>query len=246
MTDGYVDAGSVRTYYEMEGQGEPLILLHGGFSTIDDWRGLRSALAERFRVYMPERRGHGRTPDVPGPTGFDIMASDTVEFMRALEIGPAHLVGWSDGGLVSLEVALRRPDLVRKLVLIGTAAHVDGYTPESVEWTDSATPDSLPPFIHEAYARLSPDGADHFPVVFDKLVAIWRTEPRHEMIELGRVAAPTLLMLGDDDGVRLDHAAQMKRAIPDAQLAVVPGTDHFVVVQKPELVSQLLLEFLAD
>ncbi len=98
----YVDAGVVHAYYEVEGQGDPLILLHGGVATIETWSAQRAALSERYRVYLPERRGHGRTPDVPGPTGFDIMARDTIAFMEALAIDSAHLVGWSDGGMVAL------------------------------------------------------------------------------------------------------------------------------------------------
>lgn len=241
----YVDAGGVHSYYEVEGQGDPLILLHGGFATIETWSAQRGALGGRYRVYLPERRGHGRTPDVPGPIGFDIMARDTTGFMEALGIDSAHLVGWSDGGVVALELALLRPDLVRRLVLIGTAAHSDGYTTQTTEWNRSVTPQSFPPFIRDAYDRLSPDGPDHFPVVFEKLVSVWRSEPRHDLAELAGVSAPTLLLLGDDDAVTVEHAAAMRRAIPDAQLAIVPGTDHGVMFGKPELVNRLILDFLA-
>jgi pimeloyl-ACP methyl ester carboxylesterase len=240
----FVDAGGVRMYYEAEGEGEPLILLHGGFASVETWSAQRAALAEKYRVYLPERRGHGRTPDVAGPTGFDVMAKDTVAFMEAVGIPSAHLVGWSDGGIVALEVALTRPDLLGRLVLIGTAAHVDGYTLETREWNESATPDSLPPFVREAYERLSPDGPDHFAVVFEKLVTVWRTQPRHGSAELMRVAAPTLLLLGDNDVLTIEHAAEMRRAIPTAQLAVVPGADHGLMFARPDLVNRLILEFL--
>ncbi len=137
-TGSYIDANGVNTYYEVEGAGEPLLLLHGGFVTIETWSAQRGALAERFRVYLPERRGHGRTADVPGSTGYDLMARDTVAFMEVVGIPSAHVVGWSDGGVGGLEVALAQPDLVRKLVLIGTPAHVDGQTAASLEWAHSA------------------------------------------------------------------------------------------------------------
>ena len=152
----FVDAGGVHTYYEEEGSGEPLLLLHGGLVTIETWENQRAALAERFHVYLPERRGHGRTPDVPGPTGYDLMAADTAAFMQALGLELAHLVGWSDGGNVALELALAWPQLVRKLVLIGAAADVSGSTAESTEWVNSLSADDLPPFLTEPYARLSP------------------------------------------------------------------------------------------
>jgi pimeloyl-ACP methyl ester carboxylesterase len=114
----YVDAGGLRTYYEAEGAGEALVLLHGGFCTIETFGGLTPKLAEQYRVYPPERRAHGRTPDVEGPITYEIMAQDTIAFLDAVDLSSAHLVGWSDGAVVGLLVALRRPDLVRRLVMI--------------------------------------------------------------------------------------------------------------------------------
>ena len=242
---GYVDAGGVRTYYEVQGSGEPLLLLHGGFATIETWRGQAPALAERYRVYLPERRGHGRTPDVEGPTGFGIMARDTIAFMEALAIGPAHVVGWSDGGYVALELALARPDLVRRLVLIGTAANTAGYTAETRADNEHLTPDSLPPFIRKAYDRLSPDGPEHFPIVFEKLATVWRTEPDHALADLGALTMPTLILLGDHDGLTVEHAAAMLQAIPRAELAVIPGASHGLLFEKPDLANRLILDFLA-
>lgn len=242
----YVDAGGVRTYYEVRGSGDPLILLHGGFATIETWRGQAPVFAERYRVYLPERRGHGRTPDVEGPMGFGLMARDTIDFMEALGTGPAHLVGWSDGGYVATELALARPDLVRRLVLIGTAANADGYTTETREGNEHLTLDSLAPFVRQAYDRLSPDGPDHFPIVFEKLAAVWRTEPDHALADLSALTMPTLLLLGDHDDLTVEHAAAMLRAIPHAELAVVPGASHFLLFEKTDLANRLILDFLAE
>lgn len=239
-----VDAGGVDTYYEVEGEGEPVLLLHGGFVSIESWRAQRAALATRYRVYLPERRAHGRTPDVPGPLTFEVMARDTIAFAEAIGLSSAHLVGWSDGAIVGLEVALARPDLVRSLVLIGGAANLEGWTAESREDTASLTVESLPSWIRDAYGRLSPDGPDHFPVVFERLVATWRTEPRHVLAELRAITARTLILIGDHDGVSVEHAAAMGQAIPGAQLAVLPGADHFLLFQKAELANRLILDFL--
>jgi pimeloyl-ACP methyl ester carboxylesterase len=241
-----VEANGVDTYYEVEGEGEPVVLLHGGFVTIDSWTPQRAALAAAYRLYLPERRGHGRTPDVDGPLSYAVMAADTIAFMEAVGLPSAHLVGWSDGAIVGLEVALARPELVRSLVLIGAAAHIDGWRPEERAESEAMTPASLPPFIRDAYDRLSPDGPGHFPIVFERLLAEWRTQPRHELTELAAVSARTLLLIGDRDGVTVEHAAAMARAIPDAQLAVVPGADHFLTFEKADLVNRLLLDFLAE
>src|SRR3954469_10664103 len=242
----WVDAGGVHTYYEEEGSGEPLLLLHGGLVTIETWSNQRAAFAEHFRVYLPERRGHGRTPDVPGPTSYVLMAADTAAFMQAVGIESPHMVGWSDGGNVALELALGWPQLVRKMVVIGAAAHVDGATQDSTDWVNSLTVDSLAPFLTEPYARMSPDGPEHLPVIAKKTVEMWRTLPRHEMSELEAVTAPTLILIGDHDGVTIEHAAAMMHAIPNAQLAVIPGADHGVMLDKPEIVNKLILDFLAE
>jgi pimeloyl-ACP methyl ester carboxylesterase len=241
-----VVANGVDTYYEVDGQGEPIILLHGGFLTIDSWEPQRTALAEQYRLYLPERRGHGRTPDVPGPITFDVMAHDTIAFAQAIGLSSAHVVGWSDGAIVGLEMALLRPDLVRSLVLIGGAAHVDGWTPESRAETAAMTVDSLPPFIGELYGRLSPDGAEHLAIVFERLHSTWRTEPRHELADLARITARTLILIGDHDIVTVEHAAAMQRAIPGAQLAVLPGSDHFLLSVKPDLANSLILDFIGE
>jgi pimeloyl-ACP methyl ester carboxylesterase len=115
----YLDANGVHTYYDEHGAGDPLLLMHGGLSSADDLEMQTPALAERYRVILPERRAHGRTADVDEHITYDLMADDTVAFMEALGTGPAHLVGWSDGGNVALLVAIKRPDLVRKVVTVG-------------------------------------------------------------------------------------------------------------------------------
>jgi pimeloyl-ACP methyl ester carboxylesterase len=122
----YVDVEGVQTWYQDHGTGDPLVLLHGGFSDASEFGGTTPALAERFHVFTPERRGHGHTPDVPGPISYELMAADTVAFLDQLKISRSHLVGHSDGANVALLVALTRPDLVDRLVLISGNFHHDG------------------------------------------------------------------------------------------------------------------------
>jgi pimeloyl-ACP methyl ester carboxylesterase len=136
---------------------------------------------------------------------------------------------------------------VRKLVVIGTAVNLEGLAAAAREMLESRlTPEILPPFLREVYASVSPDGAEHFDVVFDKLSATWKTEPSFELPELGRLAMPTLVMLGDRDVVTVEHAAAVRRAIPDAQLAVVPGASHGFPMEAPELVSRPVVVFLSE
>ena len=115
----YIELPGVKTWYEVEGQGDPVLLLHGGFCTNETWGQQRADFAANHRTFLPERRAHGHTPDVEGPLSYHDMAQDTIDFLASVVGGPAHLVGWSDGGIVALLVAIARPELVRKIVVTG-------------------------------------------------------------------------------------------------------------------------------
>ncbi|MCX4749992.1 alpha/beta hydrolase [Kitasatospora sp. NBC_01287] len=242
----YLTVNGLRTYYEVAGEGDPVVLLHGGGTTADSWYGQLPALAERYRVYAPERRGHGRTHDLPGPVSSELLAEDLAALLTELGTGPVHLVGWSAGGTVALRLALRRPELVRKLVLISSGVSRDGGTAADLELVSEANTAMLESMFRPQYEPLSPDGPEHFPVVFAKWLAMWRTEPDIGFEDLPGLTAPVLVMQGDDDGVRIEHSAAIARALPDAQLAVLPGTSHVAPLEKPELVSRLLLDFFGE
>ncbi|MFB6773072.1 alpha/beta fold hydrolase [Streptomyces sp. NPDC056337] len=243
----YADLPGVRTWYESEGTGDPLVLLHGGFCTNDTWGAQRADLAAAYRVLLPERRAHGHTPDVDGPLTYQDMADDTVAFLETVVDAPAHLVGWSDGAVVALLVALARPDLVRRVVLIGANFRPGGECFVEPGMLDAMTPDSPDTaFFRDMYEAVSPDGADHWPVVAVKMIDMWRTQPTLTERELGRITAPTLVMTGDDDLMTLEHTTALYRALPDARLAVLPGASHLVPLEKPALVNGLVLDHLGQ
>ncbi len=242
----HVDIDGVPTYYEVTGEGDPVVLLHGGMCPAETWDPQVPALAEQYRVYVPERVGHGRTPDIDGPITYEDMAQHTIGFLEAVGIESAHLAGWSDGAIVGLLVALRRPKLVRKLVLVDQYVTLEGAHPKYEGFMAAMTADAAPPMLVELYGAVSPDGPEHFPVVFDKLHDLWIGATGLEVDDLRRVTAPTLVLAGDGGGITLEHAAAMLRALPDAQLAVVPGTSHGLPLEKPHVVNQLILDFLAD
>ncbi len=244
---GYLqlENGGLKTWWDEQGVGEALVLLHGGLTTNATWAAQMSDFAAHFRVIAPERRGHGHTPDVEGPLSYDAMAADTIAFVTALVGGPAHLVGWSDGGIVGLLVAMARPDLVGKLVVIGTNYDVSGVVPESMEGLASLRPDSDDlATLRTPYEAASPDGPEHWPVVVAKFKEMVATQPTIGVEELGGISASTLVVVGDDDMVTLEHTVSLYRAIPNSELAVVPGTSHLVAMEKPDLVNRLVLDFL--
>jgi pimeloyl-ACP methyl ester carboxylesterase len=242
-----VMVNGVRTYYEAWGDpgGEPLVLLHGGLAPASTWKAEAGPLSEHYRVYVPERRGHGHTRDLEGPITFANMAADTIAFLHEVVGGPANLVGWSDGGITSLTVALTEPDLVRSLVAIGTTFHHDGELVPTSEW--GMEPDGPEmAWLRGLYADASPDGADHWPVVFAKVMRLWAEEPTFTVEDLARIQVPVLVMVGDDDGIRFDHTVAFYEALAHGQLAVVPAASHALPLEKPDDVTRLILAFLRD
>jgi pimeloyl-ACP methyl ester carboxylesterase len=240
----YVELAGVKTWYDFVGTGDPLVLMHGGMVTNDTWSEVMPVLAERFRVYAPERRAHGHTPDVEGALHYADMATDTIEFIDTVVKQPAHLVGWSDGGNVGLLVAIARPDLVRKLVAISANLNPEATLPEAHVMFDVAPDDPELEMFRSLHAASSPDGPEHWPVFWAKFGEMVSAEPDIAPSELAKITAPTLVVASDDDMFALEHPLEIYRAIPNSQLAILPGTSHALVFEKPALLNQLVLEFL--
>ncbi|MBL1073367.1 alpha/beta hydrolase [Nocardia sp. 2] len=238
-----VQLGDVATWYNVHGDGEPLVLLHGGFVDSRMFQPALPMLVDRFHAYVVDRRGHGHTPDVDGPFTYEVMADDMIAFLEKVVGEPAHLVGHSDGANVALMVALKRPDLVRKLVMISGNFHFSGVLPGVMDGFGSQ---ETIEFLGGRYGEVSPEGEDHFPVVAQKVVEMGRTQPALGADELAGVRARTLVVSGDDDAIALEHTVALYRAIPDSELAVVPGTSHLLVMEKPERVYPLVADFLLN
>jgi pimeloyl-ACP methyl ester carboxylesterase len=241
----YVDVADVSIWYTEVGTGEPLVLLHGGLCTNEVWAAQTQPFAQHFRVIAPERRGHGHTADVAGPLTYTAMAADMIGLLDQVVDMPAHLVGHSDGGIVALMIAIARPDLVAKLVAISANYDPSGIAPEIQDMFARTAPDSTEmATLREPYEKHSPDGPEHWPIVYEKFVELIRREPNISLEELARISAPTLVLVGDDDIVLLEHTVAMFRAIPKSELAVIPGTSHAVLTEKPELLNPIVLDFL--
>jgi len=222
----YAAVNRLNMYYEVHGEGPPLLLLHGGTGSIPTkWI---PHFSDQFRVIAMEQMGHGRTADViDRPFHFHDMAEDTVELMRQLRIESAVIVGYSDGGIIGIDIAIHHPERVMRLAVTGANSRVDGYTAENLEWARTFRPAELP--ISDTYARLSPDGPDHWPIVLGRLQRMWPVEPNFTREEMQSIKAPTLIIIGDDDIVTPEHAVEMFRTIPNAQLCVVPHAGHGVM-----------------
>ena len=228
------------TTIDREKKDATVVLLHGGLSDSDAMLDTIGApLRETYRIAAFDRRGHGRTADTDAPFHYDTMADETIAFLEHLG-GSAHLIGWSDGGNVGLLVALRRPELVERLVMIGSNYNHDGLLPLEVE-------DDSPVFamLQAVYAERSPDGAEHFAEVVGKSITMFAAEPVLTVDDLRTVSVPALVMVGDDDAIALSHTCSLYESIPQSQLAVVPGASHGLPMEQPEETARIITRFLA-
>jgi uncharacterized protein (TIGR02246 family) len=225
---GYAPANGLKMYYEIHGgaggKNPPLVLLHGGGSTIDTTFGkVLPFLAKSRQVVAFEQQGHGHTADIADrPFSFEQSANDTVALMDHLKMEKADFFGFSNGGNIALQIAIRHPNRVRKLVVASAMFKRDGLYPEIWEFMKRSTLEEMPNELKEAYLKSSPH-PEQLPTFHDKSAKRmlefkdWRPE------DIQSIEAPTLLMIGDADSVRPEHVVEMFRLLPHAQLAVFPG-----------------------
>jgi pimeloyl-ACP methyl ester carboxylesterase len=223
-------------------KGETVLLLHGGMSSSASLLStIGPHLKKKFRLAAFDRRGHGKSPDNNRPFHYAAMADETIAFVEYLG-RTVHLVGHSDGANVALLVALKRPDLVQRVVVVGANFHHRGLVPVEPMSVDS------PGFQEwsEKYAALSPDGIGHAEVVLKKTLRLFAREPRLYREELARIRRPVLVMAGDDDVAKLSHTCALFEAIPEAQLAIIPGASHGVLKEQTALCSSMIERFLTQ
>ncbi|MBY8825222.1 alpha/beta fold hydrolase [Sphingomonas colocasiae] len=219
----YEQIGPLRLYYEVHGQGKPLLILHGGGSTIETSFGaVLPMLAARRRVIAPEQQAHGHTADIDRPLSFSRMADDTAALLRRLGTGKVDVLGFSNGGSVAMELAIRHPDLVDRLVLGSVYYRRDAIRPELLRAFATADARSMPDIYRQAYLKVAPDprGLDTLtPKLMRNLLGFdgWSDA------RLASIKAPTMIVQANDDVAPLEHVAQMARIIPGAQLVVLPG-----------------------
>jgi pimeloyl-ACP methyl ester carboxylesterase len=226
-------------YYEVHGTGRPLILLHGAYMTVDAMGSILPGLAESRRVIVPEMQGHGRTADIDRPITYEEMADDVAALIRHLGIEEADVFGYSMGGGVALQLAIRHPGSVRRLVVASASYTSEGMQPELHEMIPTITPETFAGSPMEAaYQELAPNPED-FPTLVEKLKRLDMTPFAWPAEDVRGIEAPTMIVVGDADVVRLEHAVEMFRLLGGGamgdlsgfsghQLVVLPGTAHFI------------------
>jgi len=254
---GYALVNGLNMYYEIHGAGQPLVLLHGAFSAIGtSFQKLLPELAKTRQVIAFEMQAHGRTADIDRPLSLEQMADDSVAALQYLGIEQADFFGYSMGSSISLHVAIRYPDVVRKLVLASVTYNLGGVHPGLMEGLAAMKPEIMfgSPW-HEEYTRIAPRPED-FAKLFEKKTQMDRGIQDLPTETIRAIKAPTLLILGDSDLVRPEHAVEMFRllgggvfgdtpaGLPNSQLAILPGTSHVTVVDRADLLLSIIPPFL--
>jgi pimeloyl-ACP methyl ester carboxylesterase len=253
----YASVNGLEMYYEIHGSGEPLVLLHGAFSAIGTSFGdLLPSLAESRQVIAFEMQAHGRTPDIDRTLSIEQMADDVAAALRQLGIERADIFGYSMGASVALHLAIRHPDVVRKLVLASVTYNLGGVHPGLMDGLAEMKPEMMYGSAwHEEYTQIAPHPED-FATLFAKKTQMDRNLKDVPAEVIASIEAPTLLIVGDSDLVRPEHAVEMFRllgggvfgdtpaGLPNSQLAVLPGTSHVTLVSRSELLLAMIPSFL--
>jgi pimeloyl-ACP methyl ester carboxylesterase len=224
VNTGYAPVNGIRMYYEIHGEGQmPLVLIHGGGSTIEtSFHYLLPLLAAHRRVIVLETQAHGRTSDRDGPETFQQDADDVAALLKYLQIGKADFLGFSNGGSTVLQIAIRHPDLVDKIVPISGAYRRDGLIPGFFESMPKATLDVMPAVLREAFLKETPDTAKLL-VMFEKDKQRMIDFPNWSDDDLRSIKAPAMIISSDRDVIVPEHSVRMARMIPGARLVILPG-----------------------
>lgn len=255
IESGHAPINGIKIYYEVHGSrdGVPLILLHGGGSTIDvTFSRVLPVFAGSRRVIAVEEQGHGRTSDRDAPVTFESSADDVAALLRYLKVDRADIFGFSNGASVALQIAIRHPQLVRKLVFASSFTKRDGAQPQLWEFMKQADFSNMPQPLKDAFLRVNPD-VQQLKTMHDKDAARMQNFKDVPDDLVRSVRAPMLIVLGDQDIVKLEHAIELTRLISGARLLILPGghgdyLGEVVMTQKdnryPELTARLITEFL--
>jgi pimeloyl-ACP methyl ester carboxylesterase len=237
---GLAPINGIKIWYAVFGQGEPVILLHGGLANSNYWGHQVQALQDRYQVIVMDSRGHGRSTRDNAPFGYDLMASDVVGLMDFLKIPNATIVGWSDGAIIGLDLAMKHPDRVRSLFAFAANSDPSGVA-------DIGRSPVFTAFIARAeqeYRILSPtpDGYKAFLIQIEKM---WASQPHWTARDLGTIRVPTWIADGDhDEAIKRTNTEFMAAKIPGAGLLIQPQVSHFSFIQDPDQFTADLLHFL--
>jgi pimeloyl-ACP methyl ester carboxylesterase len=239
---GVAAVNGIRLWYAVFGHGDPVILVHGGLANSDYWGLQVPVLARGYQVIVIDSRGHGRSTRTAAPIGYDVMASDVLALMDMLHIGKTALVGWSDGAIIGLDIAIHHPERLTRLFAFAANSDPSGVKDVEKSPVFSAYIERA---AHE-YERLSPTPKE-FKAFLDNISHMWATEPHFTEAQLRGIAVPTWVADADhDEAIKRENTDYMASLIPGAGELILPGVSHFAFLQDPALFNEALMHFLSQ
>ena len=230
-------------YYRMLGTGLPLLLLHGGLANADYWYNQLPVFAETYKVIAIDSRGHGRSTFTEEPISYALMAADVIALLDTLGIQRVNVVGWSDGGMIGLELALRHPERLHKLIAYGA-----NYNPSGLR-ADINENEKFNYYIAKAAADYQQVALDplRWDAFLENIGKMWATEPNYTPAQLATITTPTLILDGEEEElIEINHVKEMARLIPPAKLRLMAGVGHFAPWEQPQAFNQIVLDFLTE
>lgn len=241
LKSGYASVNGIQLYYATAGEGEPVVLLHGGLANSDYWGQQVAALAQHHKVIVVDSRGHGRSTRDSRPYSYDLMSDDVVALLDHLKINKADIVGWSDGGIIGIDLAIRHPTRVNRIFSFAPNTKTSGVKPDTEKNPVFAS------YIERAgneYRKLSktPDQYDAF---VEQISHMWGTQPNWSDEDLKKINTPVLIVDGDhDEAIVREHLEYIANTIPNAGLLILPNTSHFAFIQAPKEFNEAILNFI--
>jgi pimeloyl-ACP methyl ester carboxylesterase len=240
---GYAPVNGIEMYYAVfaKEKGNPILLIHGGLGHADIWASQVATLSETHEVIVADSRGHGRSTRNEEPYGYDLMASDYLALLDYLKIDKVDLVGWSDGGIIGIDIALHHPERLNRLFAQAANVTTDGVDP-AVE--NNATFAAYIERMGRDYGHMSKT-PDQFDAFVEQISHMWATQPNWTKKDLAKITTPTAIVAGDhDEAILRAHTDYMAAVIPGAVEIILPNVSHFAMLQAPDEYSQAVLEFI--
>lgn len=238
---GYAKVNGIDMYYAVFGAGDPVLLIHGGLGHADIWASQVAELSKTHKVIVADSRGHGRSTRDAQPFGYDLMASDYLALLDHLKIDKTALVGWSDGGIIGLDIAMNHPERLTRLYAQAANVSTDGVDP-GVE-----TNKTFGAYIERSgrdYARMSKT-PDQYNAFVEQISHMWASQPNWSKEQLAKITVPTAIVAGDhDEAIKREHTEYMASVIPGAKLIILPNASHFAMLQAPGEYTKSVLDFI--
>jgi len=238
---GYAPVNGIQMYYAVFGAGDPILLIHGGLGHADIWASQVAEMSKTHKVIVADSRGHGRSTRTDEPYGYDLMASDYLALLDFLKVDKTALVGWSDGGIIGIDIAMNHPERLTRLYAQAANVTTDGVDPGVL------TNKTFAAYIERSgrdYKKLSktPDQYDAF---VEQISHMWESQPNWSKDDLARITTPTAIVAGDhDEAIKREHTDYMASVIPGAKEIILPNASHFAMLQAPDEYTKSALDFI--